>query len=315
METIDTLYGPISVPDWPDDLIVRALHAFGEWAPIEQRLFARLIRKYDRVFDGGAFLGSFGLGAAQLAAGWGQSPSKLLAIEPSPVLHPYLRASLEANCPCDWDLAPYAIGLEETTLVPAGDTDDNQGALAYVSATEDTTSSEDAITALPLWRIREAHGDYDCLKLDVEGWEFEAISSDFDYIKVSKPVIWAECNEAPGSLKVMEAMTGLGYEPYYVAFPAFRTDNFKQNPDSFFPMAYEAVLVGAEQGRLESLLDDIDPAEIIVASVRDNWDLRQAMWRTPRWADKGWIDLSRPELIALLGRAMRGEDLGAFLND
>lgn len=314
MARIDTLYGTISVPNWPDDLIVSALNAFGEWAPIEQRLFARLIRKNDRVVDGGAFLGTFGLGAAQMAASWDQLPAHLLAVEPSRALEPYLRATLMENSPCEWDVASQAIGLTEETLVQAGDTDGNQGALTYVAAPEDVATSDENITALPLWRIRETYGDYDCLKLDIEGWEFDALRSDFDYLKARKPVIWAECNEEPGSLKVLEAMTALGYAPLYIAFPAFRADNFKQNPESFFPMAYEAVLVGADSISLEALTANINPAEVISAPVRDSWELRQAMWRTPRWAEEGWLTLNQSELIALLGRAVRGETLAEFLN-
>lgn len=162
--------------------------------------------------------------------------------------------------------------------------------------------------------MREKYGDYDCLKLDVEGMEFEALRSDSTYLKKRSPVIWAECNESFASLKVLEALIALEYMPVYIAFPAFRADNFRNNPEKFFPMAYEASLVGASKNRLEALHSLIDRDEIIVAQVRDSWELRQAMWITPRWATEDWTKRSRPELIALLGRMSRNEDLSSFLN-
>lgn len=327
MNELDTLYGRISVPDWPGDLIVRALTAFGEWAAVEQRLFSELIDKNDRVWDGGAYLGTFGLGAVQMAAAAGRRPQSLLAIEPGREIAPHLHVNLERNSPCPWDIAPFAISFAEQVLCPEPETVNNHGALAYVPMPDAAEGSpvdplaepgrDDArmaVQGLPLWQLRERHGNYDCLKLDIEGMEFDALQSDFSYLQEHKPAIWVECNESPSSLKILEALTALEYEPLYIAYPAFRTENYNGNPERFFPMAYEASLVAASAEQLESLSHAIDRDAIIAVPVRDAWELRKAMWVTPRWADETWVDRRRLELIALLGRMARNEDLGRFLN-
>ncbi|CAM5496159.1 Methyltransferase, FkbM family OS=Afipia felis OX=1035 GN=BN961_03217 PE=4 SV=1 [Afipia felis] len=307
------------MPDWPDDLIVRALHAFGEWAPLEQRLFSSLIRKHDRVWDGGAYLGTFGLGATQIAAEEDRRPDFLLAIEPGRTLAPHLRLNLKQNSPCAWDLAPVGISLDEQMLYPANSSLENFGALAYLSRPEQRadssdTNSDTGVEGMPLWRLREKFGDYDCLKLDVEGMELNALRSDFTYLKKRAPAIWIECNENPASLKILEALIALDYEPMYLAFPAFRTDNFRNNPKKFFPMAYEASLVGARGDGRDALHSLINRDDVIVAQIRDSWELRKAMWITPRWAEESWTKCSRPELIALLGRMSRNEDISTFPN-
>ncbi len=151
MVEVNTLYGLISVPDWPTDLIVRALEAFGEWAPVEQRLFSSLIREHDRVWDGGAFLGTFGLGAVQFAASAGRRPDFLLAIEPGRSIAPHLGLNLQRNSPCSWDVSPYAISMEEQILYPANDSGENHGALSYASGIGETAESQDQSRRW-LWR-------------------------------------------------------------------------------------------------------------------------------------------------------------------
>jgi len=351
-----TKYGFIQTPDWQDDLIVTSLAKHGEWAFVEHHLFATLIRKGDRVWDGGAFLGTFGIGAAQIAAEHGQKPAFLLAIEPGAEINICLQANLQWNSPCPWDLASCAISLNEGILQAVTEAEANHGSRAYhqitdtthddathdsevsgfakldgdapvakgpASNTMDQAPHSDAegsgapvqVEGFPLWRLRALHGDYECMKLDIEGMEFEALKSDFDYIRDKKPVIWAECNESPASLKVLEAMLALGYYPVYVAFPAFRSDNFNRNPDQIYPMAYEAALVAAPPDRLA----DFDPVaaapgyEIIVHHVQNEWDLRKALWATPRWAMADWAKMKRSELIAIMGRQARGETLDRFL--
>ena len=60
MRHTHTIYGKMAVPDWPDDLIVRSLDSLGEWAYLEQQILAQLVRTDDVLWDGGAFLGTFG---------------------------------------------------------------------------------------------------------------------------------------------------------------------------------------------------------------------------------------------------------------
>lgn len=316
MMQISTIYGEISTPDWEDDLIVRTLRTLGEWSYTEQLLAAQLVRRGDALWDGGAFVGTFGIGVTQIAAAQGRAPQSLLAIEPGAELRAPLLANLGRVRACKASLEPVAIGPANGRLraLAADQASENHGGIAYA---EDDGAGEDAgaVPSAALWQVRQRHGAYDVLKIDLEGGENRALRDEFDYLAAAHPVIWAECNEALESIALLEAMVSAGYEPLYLAFPAFRKDNFRGTTDIPYPMAHEAVLLAAPPERLAAFRPGAVGAEVICRPVKTSWDLRQALWATPRWARPEWEDLSRAELVALLGRVTRGEDLRLFLND
>jgi FkbM family methyltransferase len=315
----ETIYGRITVPDWPDDIILRSLAALGEWSYLEQEIVARVVREGDVLWDGGAFLGTFGIGVSQIAERGGQPLSRLVAIEPGAELRLCLAENLGRNVTCGHIVLSCALGAVSGRLVPDTPADavaGNHGAIAYhaVEGPEDVPGTA-GIECQPLWHLREQHGDYDILKLDIEGMEVEALKGDFEHIRARKPVIWAECNEALSSILLLEALVAAGYSPLYIAFPAFRQANFRGLVDLPYPMAYEAALLAAPAERLAGLDVSGLGEEIIVKPVTTSWDLRQALWTTPRWAEPAWTRASRAELVALLGRMSRGETLSKFLND
>lgn len=318
MVDITTCYGLISTPDLSGDLIQKSLTLHGEWALTEQSLLASLIQPGEVFWDGGAFLGTFGLGVVQLAAKQGCLASRLLAIEPGQDIRSHLQANLEANCPCPFQLATYAISQHKTRLQVNTNVDHsaNLGGRAYTVA-KTTLFGRGTIKGQPLRRFRKKFGDYTCLKLDIENMELQALQSDYKFIKKTKPKLWIECNEDSASLMVQKTMCGLGYDPLYVAFPAFRAKNFNQHEDLIYPMAYEAALVGVkktDRQKLEAAAADM-PGDILIRNVPDIHALRQALWMTPRWAMQEWPAMTRPELIALLGRYELKQDIGSFLAD
>jgi len=103
----------------------------------------------------------------------------------------------------------------------------------------------------------------------------------------------------------------------YVAFPAFRRLNFLGSDDLIYPMAYEAGLLAASPERLSLLADGpiahICGEEVIIRPLKSALDLRRAFFDTPRWNRKDWLTLSRPELLARLGRAVKQQTLKDFL--
>lgn len=202
MQEYDTIYGRITAPDWPDDIILQSLSALGEWSYVEQQILAGLVQAGDRMWDGGAFLGTFGIGLAQIAAQAGRPLSRLIAIDPGAELRPCLVENLRRNVTCDQLVLSCALGAEFGRLVPdapAEAVSANHGALAYrATATAGGDVDPEGVECVPLWHLRARHGDYDILKLDVEGMEVEAIKGDFDHIQARKPVIWAEWHYRAG---------------------------------------------------------------------------------------------------------------------
>lgn len=319
MQEFHTIYGQIAAPDCPDDLILRSLSSLGEWSYVEQQILARLVHTGDVLWDGGAFIGTFGIGVLQIATQAGRQPAQLIAIEPGADVRPSLAENLRRNVTCAHELLPFAIAASAGRLIPALPADrisDNRGALAYHAPDAgDRAYGSDSVESFTLAQMRALHGDYDILKLDLEGMELDALKGDFVHIAARKPVIWAECNEALTSLALLEGLVAAGYAPQYVAFPVFRRRNFRGLIDLPYPMAYEAALLAAPPDRLEQLDVTGLGEDIIVKPVVSSWDLRQALWSTPRWAEAAWTTASRPELIALLGRMSRSESLAAFLDD
>jgi FkbM family methyltransferase len=308
MITQSTTYGPLRLPDWGDDLVVRALRTHGEWSLAEQILVAPMIQSKDSLWDVGGFLGTFGIGVAQLAV---TPPARIVTFEPNPELLPFLNANLGRNAPCAHRTAAVAVAGTAGNLRRRADSEKcNSGAIAYEPGGE----QDDCVAARSLEDLRGEFGDYDVLKLDIEGMENEVIRGDIEYIMEHRPVIWAECTESANSILMLEALCWLKYEPLYVAFPAFRKQNFKRSGEIFFPMAYEAALLAAPAGRLRSFTGQVPGEEIIVRPVLTSYDLRRALWATPRWSMPEWVDLTKTELVALLGRQYRGEQLENFLN-
>lgn len=308
MSCIDTLYGPVDLPDWPNDLIVRALRTHGEWARTEAALAASVIPEGARLWDLGAFLGTFSMGVARH-----RQLSSVLAVEANPALADPLRANLTRNLDVPSVVFSGGIGPRPGWIGPSGTEvpDDNHGAQSFTFLTEPVEGAI-ACTALPALRAR--HGGYDVLKLDLEGMEREVMMGDRDYLRENQPVIWTECNEAMSSLSLYEALRWLGYRIGYVAFPAFRRDNFLNAADLIHPQAYEAALLAAPAALFDRFSPDAGKQEVIFRVIESTFDLRKALFDTPRWGHPEWQDLSRPELLARMGRIMQGSRLQEFLN-
>ncbi|WP_226583440.1 FkbM family methyltransferase [Acuticoccus sediminis] len=306
METLDTLYGRIAVPDWPDDLIVRALRTLGEWGAAEVQLLAPLIEPGEVLFDVGAFLGTFAIGVAQLVP-----LGRIVAIEADETLRRYMTNNVGRNVTCPFEAPPYGVARSDGWIAPASMEDPgNHGAQSFAVTGRATPG---AIPCLGLRSLRRRYGDYDVLKLDIEGLEEEALRGDLQYMRDRRPVIWMECNEDPRCLGVLEVLRWLDYEPYYLAFPAFRRANFRNSTDLIYEMAYEAALVAAPPERFARYVPRLEGEDIICRSVLTGYDLRRAMYDTPRYAQPDWLKMNRAELIGRLGHIERGIHLIDFL--
>lgn len=309
MREIKTVYGNLSTPDWEQDLIVRSLRIYGEWAFAEQQLLAPMLRGEDRFWDVGAFLGTFGLGVSKLAT---VAPAQLVCVEPGLALLPHLAENLRRNAPCPAVVAPFGVALKNGHLRPRASNraaTDNSGAIAY----EPSVGTTGSIRSRTLRDLRAEFGDYTVLKLDVEGMEVDAIKSDWEFIQKTKPVIWAECNESPLSFHLQETLIALGYHPVYVAFPFARKQNYNNSAEVIYPMAYEAALLAAPPERLRAFTGKVPGEEIIVSPADTVSGLREALWSTPRSIKAEWIGLSTPQLIGMLSHQIKFKDIRTFL--
>lgn len=312
-EKIDTLHGPVSVMPDLADLIRRFLEAYGEWGAVEAGMARSLIRPGDIVVDGGACLGTFALSVAAA------DPSRIIAVEPNADILPFLRDNLARLCAADSEIVEAALGESSGEAlfhpVPGNAGAGNLFGRSTMTETPDAEAAPRPVPVLPLPAIRALHGDYNFLKLDIEGAAAAALRGDAAYITARQPVVWAECNEDRTALETFHTMRGLCGALHYFAFPCHRAVPYRTPPQPIYPMAYEAALIGCGEDREIALPPDIQGEECIVRPLTDVDSLRQALWLTPRWAMAQWVSLSRPSLIALLGRQHLAQSFDTFLQD
>lgn len=310
METLKTIYGELVVPSYSEeDLIVKCLTMYGEWAYAEALIASSLANVRDNLWDIGAYVGTFSLGVAR-----NRQLGRVLAVDANHVVAEALETNLAINLAIPFDRLTAGVSARSGAGTLKFVDGANRGASVFHMLEGGEDAETPRVTAMTLKELRVIHGNYDFLKLDIEGMEIDALRGDEEFIRQNKPVIWAECSEVPQSLTLLDIMLSLGYVPVYVAFPAIRSDNFSCNRDLLFPMAYEAALVGAAPERIEGLSTEPVMDTCIVRTISSRDDLLLALWDTPRWALQEWTKLSRPELIARIGHMERWEHIATFLN-
>jgi len=330
VETLHTRYGPMQVPGG-NDLISRFLREFGEWAWFEADFVGGFIQKGARVLDGGAYIGSFTLGLRDC------QPLRVVAVEANPAVLGLLQHNL-ATLAASWAVVEH--GRLGDGLLPSGMPQpthaDNLGSMRFAPVTEGTEGTEvtevtegtegtdgtdgtgvdsnDApINALSITLLRQRHGPFDLIKLDVEGSELAALQADEDWLRASLPTLWLECNEDPAVLPLHNFVAGLGYELHYFTFPSFNPENHLGNPKPIFALAYEAGLLAVRPGTAVELPEALAKAGCDLARVKDSAHLLECLWLTPRWGLEEWVSMSRPQLLALCSRLHRGQSFAGFL--
>ena len=130
------------------------------------------------VVDAGAFIGDHTIAYLKKVGPEG----KVFAFEPNPAAY----ACLCHNCP---DAVTFNSGLSNTESVASYKPDPNAGA-GHLDIGEGDTK----LVTLDSLNLRRC----DFLKIDVEGWEYEALEGAERTILTHRPVMWIEINE--GSL-------------------------------------------------------------------------------------------------------------------
>jgi FkbM family methyltransferase len=314
---IQSRYGPIKAFD-ETDLISRFLTAFGEWSQLEVEFLAQFVEATDCVFDVGAFIGTFSLGLHKM------SPFRsCVAVELNPASQALLCSNLDRNLAADHDALNAAVGGAEAGYVqPDGLraflNPKNMGSLQLDKPTRHADQYSEVLLDVPLASLktlRREYGDYDFLKLDVEGAEWDALRTDSVWIRDRHPVLWLECNEDVRSLKLIEFLNWAEYDAHYFAYPAWNPDNYFGTAQSLYPFAFEAGLLGIHGRPAPQLSVELAEKGCLLQRISSRSELRDALWATPRWGLRDWETRSRTQLAALMARILKGEEFKAFLDD
>jgi FkbM family methyltransferase len=312
-ETLQTRYGTLQVPGG-NDLISRFLREFGEWAWLEASFVGGFVDKGSRVLDGGAYIGSFTLGLHD------RHPERVVAVEANPEVLGLLRHNLGALA-SPWAVVEHGLlgdGRSPVSLPQMTHTD-NLGSMSFVRAagTSDKAAADPAaamIDALSIASLRQRHGAFDLIKLDIEGGELAALQADAEWLRAERPSLWLECNEDPAVLSLHDYVASLGYEQHYFAFPSFNPENHCRNPHPIFAVAYEAGLLAVKPGTPVKLPDLHARTGCDLVRLKDRAHLRQCLWLTPRWGQPEWASMPRHRLLAMCSRLHRGQSFSDFLN-
>ncbi len=304
--TTDTRYGRLAATG-DQDIIGRHLIRCGEWAWDETGFVASVLPDNARVLDVGAFLGTFGLGLAlRKRLGF------LCLVEANPAIVPLLKANIGSNIAVP-AVVINAMVTGSPTEPRVGLTDPaNLGSTNFAGGAVDGPPGMLPERAMTLAELRAEHGDFDLIKLDVEGMEQEILRGDCEQLARGGTTLWIECNECPQSLELAEMLLSWGLGVHYFAFPSHNPDNFRGEDEPIFPWAYEAGLLVAPR-TLPRLDAELDEHRCILRPVGTVEDLREALWRTPRWLPDELAHAETPELAAAVGRALRGQDRSHFL--
>jgi FkbM family methyltransferase len=304
---INTRYGPMQIPDGDSDIIGRFLTRYGEWGWNEVSFIASVLEDGARVLDAGAFVGTFGLGLAQVRA-----LQNLCFVDANPAILPYLaHNAANARCPA---IVIEAMLAGQGAQPRAGRSEaGNLGATSFSDADGTAATTPLPLRAMTLAELCAEHGDVDIVKLDVEGMELQVLQADAAHLSRGKVTLWIECNEDTRSLKVAELLLSWHIDVFYFACPAYNPGNFNADPQAVYPFAFEAGLLAAPR-ITPALSADLRAQGCLLTQVRSVEDVRQALWRTPRWGMAAWEGaVSTPELAALAGRTLRGEVFADFL--
>lgn len=301
-----TRYGRLVVPDIENDLIGRFLSRYGEWAWLEAVFVASVIPDGARVLDAGAFVGTFGLGIARL-----RRLELLCCVEANSVILSLLDHNVQANARCPFVVLEALVAGSEASAAVGHSQPGNLGSMSFSAGPDPDASG--AIRAMTLASLRAEYGAFDLIKLDIEGMELDVLRSDVDFLAQGKTTLWIEANEDVRSLEIADLLLSANLELFYFAFPAFNPKNFNGDAEPVFAFAFEAGLLAAPATR-PSLSPELIEAGCILRPVRCLDDLKDALWRTPRWGMAEWQGAATTaELAALVGRSILGESFADFL--
>jgi FkbM family methyltransferase len=308
---VETRYGTLSLPDVEADIVVRHLSRYGEWGWDEVRFVASTLPSEGaRVLDVGAFVGTFGLGLALQ-----RKLGAVCFVEANSAVVPLLAANVERNCTAPATVVEALVDRPGAEPRAGRCADGNLGATSFArdaSAPDGVAQVAAPDRVVTLAALRGDFGEFDLLKLDVEGMELELLASDEAHLASGRAALWIECNEHPRSLAVAELLLRWGLPLYYFAFPAYNRDNLRGDPAPIFPVAYEAGLLAAPH--TPPVLDErLASHRCVLRSVHCTEDLRAALWQTPRWGRPEWEGVDAQEVAALAGHSLRGETYDDYL--
>lgn len=289
MKKIDTIYGDM-VADIPEnDLILRCLNEYGEWGLLECYFASKILKPGYVAVDVGAFIGTFSLGLSMFGAG------KLITVEPNSQVLPSLRKNLAVNAKIPFDLIEAPLGLNDGRAWALSVESDNLGGSHLVEA---NAGDDGAIGIVELKDLRTKYGDYDFLKIDAEGHEWDIIKSDETYIAKKCQVIFLEENDDSNHEQLIEYLIENQFYTYMAIFPAFNPNNYKSSKNRLLNIAREANVIATRKDiSMDDTLKNLG-CELIRFSNLEQFNKMRL--QIPRWGCEEWENMTNVRLMGII---------------
>jgi FkbM family methyltransferase len=207
----------------PNDFYLgRALLEYGECCELESAVLRQLLVRPGIVVEVGANIGVHTIALAREAEARHQV---LVAFEPQPVIFQSLCANLAVNGLTNVLAWPYACGAKAGTLYfeqPDYGAPGNFGAVSMQSEPGSNT------IPVPCVRLDDALRTHTVglLKLDVEGFELNALQGAEETIARSRPTIYVENDRLDRSQALIEWLWSKDYRMWWHLPPLFNSGNF-----------------------------------------------------------------------------------------
>ena len=273
-----------------DALISRFLNEYGEWADLELRFIAENVSDHSIVIDIGSFIGTFGVGLSHL-----RSLKSIYFFEANSEIIPALIENVNLNCKCNYYIYNKAVSPKDCALTTAWVELGNLGSFSF-QPIDGAISIDTGIDNISIRHIIE-NNNPDLIKMDVEGMEYSILKEVEDSLSQYSGSFWLECRDGVQIFDALDLLIRSKYKVFYFAFPSHNPDNFKGKGKPIFPMAYEAGLFAARcAARMPNSLMKLG---CLGKVINHREDLREALYRTPRWIPERWHDMLHPETISV----------------
>lgn len=220
---LETRVGPMYA--FADDRITRHLTTYGAHCRPELAMLLNFVDPGDRVFDLGAHIGAFALPLAATAG----SRGRVVAVEAADDHFRVLSANIALQKARTVTAVQRLIGPADVALVP-GDIQGNTGARHFVAASDDVVGIDTARASLN--SLAAAHGLPRVIKMDIEGFEYFALTQGADRVLDARPILYIEIcesqlNRASGATtrQIDDVLTGRGYRLFRNAGPGNAHDD------------------------------------------------------------------------------------------
>lgn len=255
--TYPTPHGPM-IGLKGDRFISRSLEVYGEFSGAEWDVLAQMVKPGMTVVEMGANIGVHSVPLARACA-----PGPIYLFEPQQRVFQILCANLANNGITNAIAYPEAVGAEVGSVVIPHLDYGASGNFGGVTVRPDDGSVAGArvrVTPLDSLELKACH----LLKIDVEGFEPQALEGARETIGRCRPAIYIENDRPSNQQALITRLTELGYQLYWHVPPLFRPNNPKGVTEDVFGRIFSLNMFcqPREIGRVVQGIPLIDP---------DNW--------------------------------------------